>query len=647
MARPRNGHQVTLEPLPTGEICRLVQARLGVEALPEALARQVTEKADGNPLFAEEIVSFLTERGILRTTEGTLDYDASAVAAALPGSVQSLLTARVDRLAPKDRTLLQAASVVGRRFDPELLIVAVNESDIDARLAAMQALDLIRRESKSSDYVFKHALVRDALYQSLLTGPRAALHLKIAEEIERRSGNRLTEVAEVLAHHYGQTDYADKAFAYLSMAGSKSLSVYSLDEAATHFAAALATLDKNSDCASDDQVAEFLVSYTLLLNISRQLKVLIDLLKRYLARIERLGDDPRGVLIRHQYVVALIWNAGYREAATVQRETSSIAERLGDSRSRAYSLAGEIHVSSVTMLPLHELETLKRDAINAASDTADAYIQSWTRFVIGWEEFILGRVNDARDSAHELMQVGRLLNDPRSTGLGLALLTWIALVCDSYLEALDYSEQSLTVAVTPWDRNAATLGKGCALVLLRRTEEGAKLLEDDRRRCLADGDLYSLTASDGILAVCRALQGNIGQGIRLLEEGILRREKEGLPVADWYRLFLCEVYLLIIGGNEKLPFATLLKNLRILLKVMATASSRIRALMTRVLENPRFDPDGHHVGHAKMILGLLYKIKKKRALALEHLTEAKRILSQFGQTPMLARVDAALAELGQ
>ena len=70
----------------------------------------------------------------------------------------------------------------------------------------------------------------------------------------------LIEVAEVLAHHYSQTDRADKAFAYLSMAGSKSLSVYSLEEAATHFAAALALLDKNPDCASDDQFADFLVS---------------------------------------------------------------------------------------------------------------------------------------------------------------------------------------------------------------------------------------------------------------------------------------------------------------------------------------------------------------------------------------------------
>ena len=109
----------------------------------------------------------------------------------------------------------------------------------------MQALDLVLREGNSDDYAFKHALVRDALYQSLLAEPRTFLHLKIAEEIERRSNNRLTEVAEVLAHHYSQTESAEKAFAYLSMAGSKSLSVYSLDEAAIDFTAALALLDKN------------------------------------------------------------------------------------------------------------------------------------------------------------------------------------------------------------------------------------------------------------------------------------------------------------------------------------------------------------------------------------------------------------------
>ena len=116
------------------------------------------------------------------------------VATALPSSVQSLLTARVDRLTQNDRALLQAASVIGRRFDPQLLAGAIGASDVDVRLAAMQALDLVHRERKSDNYVFKHVLVRDALYQSLLTEARKELHLKIGEEIERRSGNRLNEL---------------------------------------------------------------------------------------------------------------------------------------------------------------------------------------------------------------------------------------------------------------------------------------------------------------------------------------------------------------------------------------------------------------------------------------------------------------------
>ncbi len=234
--------KLPLQPLPAGDVRHLIQQRLSVDTLPEGLARQLTEKADGNPLFVEEIVSYLVERGTLRIVTGTLDCDASAVTAALPASVQSLLTVRVDRLPVKDKALLQVASAIGRRFDPQLLAAATGETDIETRLATMQKFDLLRVENELSDYEFKHALVRDALYNSLLSDARMALHLKIAEEIERRSDNRLTEVTEILAHHYGQTDRVSKAFAYLSMSGNKSLSVYSLDEATKYFTAALALM---------------------------------------------------------------------------------------------------------------------------------------------------------------------------------------------------------------------------------------------------------------------------------------------------------------------------------------------------------------------------------------------------------------------
>jgi len=78
---------------------------------------------------------------------------------------------------------------------------------------------------------------------------------------------------------------------------------------------------------------------------------------------------------------------------------------------------------------------------------------------------------------------------------------------------------------------------------------------------------------------------------------------------------------------------------------MLTAQRRISELVARIRQNPQLDPNGHHIGRCEMILGLLYKAKKNRTLAVQHLTDAKRIASQFGPTPMLAKIDAALAEV--
>jgi hypothetical protein len=110
---------------------------------------------------------------------------------------------------------------------------------------------------------------------------------------------------------------------------------------------------------------------------------------------------------------------------------------------------------------------------------------------------------------------------------------------------------------------------------------------------------------------------------------------------------LAEVNLEIIAGKEKPPLVVLLKNLPILLKCTLTASSRIPTLIAHAKNNTQFDPACPLFGRSEMIVGLLYKKKKKQALAVQHLTEARRILSPFGQTPTLARVEAALAELGQ
>jgi class 3 adenylate cyclase len=637
-----------LKPLPTGDICHLVQARLGVVTLPEALARQVTEKAEGNPLFAEEIVSFLTERGVLRAERGEFGFDAKA-AVEIPASVQSLLTARVDRLPAKDRGLLQAAAAIGRRFDPQLLSAVVGEAEIDDGLNAMQAVDLVHFVSGSGECMFKHALVRDALYQSLLSEARTGLHLKIADEIERRSGNRLFEVAELLAYHYSQTDQSGKAFTYLGMAGAKCLGVYSLDEAEKHFTAAAEFLDRNSDCATDELVADFLSNYSQFLSLKPNYAQIVDTIDHNMLRLRRLGDRRECVPILHHYVFALIYMRRFRDAQEAQKPLSLMADYLVDDKSQAYALAGEIHVS--TMLAPQSVEAseaLTHRAKTAAFATSDAYIQSMVLWVIAWDEVHSGRMDKARITAHELIGIGQRLNDPRPTTIALWVLGWIAIMSDDYQEALHYGDECTKLALTQLDRLIGQGIKGVALILLRNVDEGATILDDQRAQCVARNWLYQLTGSDVPWGLSLVLKGRIAAGIRFINNAISARDCEGYRlVADWSGLFLCELFLEIIAEKKRPPLLILLKNLPILLKVIFTASSRIHALTARVFDNPQFDPEGHHIGRAQMILGLLYKAKKKRSLALRHLNEAKRILSQFGQTPILARVDAALAELGQ
>jgi hypothetical protein len=166
------------------------------------------------------------------------------------------------------------------------------------------------------------------------------------------------------------------------------------------------------------------------------------------------------------------------------------------------------------------------------------------------------------------------------------------------------------------------------------------MLRDRMAKCTANDWQQHVLGLDGIWGVALVIRGEIAAGIRWLEHSILRREREGYRVlADWFRLYLCEIYLEIISGKERPPAKVLAANMLMLAKVMFTAEKRIVALVEQIRQIPQFDPDGHFFGRSEMMLGLL-------TLAVQHLREAKHTMSQFGPTPMLAKIEGALAELG-
>jgi tetratricopeptide (TPR) repeat protein len=607
----------------------------------------VTERAGGNPLFGEEILSFLIEQGALRVYSGKADFDAALGESGLPASLQSLLAARMEKLPLEDRALLQAAAAIGRRFDPGLLALVVEtQNDVGTALQRLQAQDIVYRDANSSDYVFKHVLLRDSVYQSLLTGRRADLHRKIAEALEKRSERRLAEVAETLAHHYALTDRKDLAFTYLAMAGAKSVGVFSLDEADQYFASALALYERDPTCADDERFAECLANYALCSNISLRVKTIIDLAARFRPILNRLGDNRHHVLFLHHYAASLVWNGQYLEALRVQKDLSAMAERLGDPKSVAYALVSELSASIYASPTTSEaFATRRREAETALANVDDAYLQYFYLANVGWDEVCRGRVVQARAAADRLMEIGRLTNEPRSLGYGAAMKAIIAMVTDDYEPAIEMAEVALSASRAPFEKAIAASAKYAALALLNRpgaVEEVGRYVA----MCEENGWILFLSGPETLLGVALATAGRIDDALRHIEAAIVRREKEGYrAAADWGRLYLCEIYLAILSGEGGGSLSVLVRNIRSVAGAVLFGPQRILSLVEAVRANTQFDREGHYFGRTEMILGLLYKIKKKRALAARHLTEARRILIAFGPSPTLTRVETALAAL--
>jgi hypothetical protein len=275
------------------------------------------------------------------------------------------------------------------------------------------------------------------------------------------------EVAESLAHHYRQTDNAKKAFQYLCLAGSRSLSVYSLEEAEAHFSAAIALLDANQGCASDEQVADLLVDYTLHQNALGNVGNVVEIIQRFETRLNSLADSANTVSIAHQKVFGLCFMGSFQAALEEQSHIDKMAGRLNDDRSIAYALSSQILVSSaVAPKSRQELAPLVKSALNAASRVQDAYIRSVVRWVIAIDELCRGRMTMARQIAEEMSEIGRDLKDPRSTGMAMGILGWIALTSDDYENALHCAEECLAVAFTPQERmNALGVKRICSRLL--------------------------------------------------------------------------------------------------------------------------------------------------------------------------------------
>jgi adenylate cyclase len=206
---------IHLEPLTPAESVAVARGFLGVAALPEDLERIIASRAEGNPFFIEELLQALLELGSLAVVNGRavlakLDVE-------IPDTVQGTVLARVDRLTPAERSLLQQLAVIGRHFSTDLVQAVTADRNVGIALDALARAQLLVSPAPEQ-WAFKHALIQEVTYETLLLRQRKELHARVAAALEARAADDPASL-EALAAHYAKAEVPEKARRYSLAAG--------------------------------------------------------------------------------------------------------------------------------------------------------------------------------------------------------------------------------------------------------------------------------------------------------------------------------------------------------------------------------------------------------------------------------------------
>jgi class 3 adenylate cyclase/tetratricopeptide (TPR) repeat protein len=320
------------------------------KALPDVVVEQILSRADGVPLFIEELTHTLLESGLLRALPDHYELDGPLPPLAVPMTLQDSLVARLDRLASV-KDVVQTGATIGREFSYELIaaVATLPPADLAAALERLTTSGLISQRGTPPDatYTFKHTLVQDAAYGTLLRGRRQQLHAKIAKLLTERFRATADDLPEVVAHHFTEAGLASDAIGYWRRAGQRASGRWANREAADSFERALSVLEElPKSSANLEQSFEIRLELRTVLNLLGEVGQMLGRLREAETIAVQLKDERR----RCQ-VCALMTNVhcnlGEFDAAVASGTRAlDIAGRLDDLQLRILSTSYLVQVHS-------------------------------------------------------------------------------------------------------------------------------------------------------------------------------------------------------------------------------------------------------------------------------------------------------------
>jgi class 3 adenylate cyclase/predicted ATPase len=545
---------LTLGRLSRPQVAQMIAQIAGGKALPPAVVEEIITKTDGVPLFVEELTSMILESGLLQEVAGRYELTGPLPPLAIPTTLHDALMARLDRLSTA-KAVAQLGATIGRTFAYELLqaMALLDDARLQSGLQQLVDAELVSQHgvAPQATYTFKHALIQDAAYQSLLRGTRQQYHQRLAQVVAERFPQVAETQPELLAHHYTKAGLYEQAIPYWQRAGQQALQRSANLEAVQHLTTGLellAMLPETPARTQKELDLQIALGPVLIATKGFAAPEVEQTYARARALCAQVGETPqlfptlRGLCLFYQN----------RGALPTARELGDQLNRLAQ-RVAVPTLCLEAHdAHGSTLFQLGEYAAA-RTHLEQGIALIDTAVQRDLALRHGWAPGVrclvyaantlwcLGAPAQAMRRSQESLALAQEIAHPHGLVLTHHWATYLHHRRREVSAVQAQAEALLTLATTqgfPLYIGFGTCWRGWALAMQGQGEVGLAQIRQGLAAVLATGQMLARPIWLTLLAEAAGHAGHLEEGLRLLAEALAAFEasKRGDMLAEVYRL---------------------------------------------------------------------------------------------------------------
>ncbi len=643
--------EIRLQDLSPSESQNMVESLLNTEDVPPEFRRFVQQKVEGNPFYLEEISNSLIESKALirdnrswRVTRPITETDISS-------TIHGVISARLDRLEKESKRVLQEASVIGRAFYYEILKkITELKGNIDQNLSGLERLDLIKGRSIEPDleYIFKHALTQEVVYNGLLKKERKEIHERIGLVMEQLFRDRLPEFYETLAFHFRQGQSVLKSVDYLIKSGEKSLKRYALEESNKYFAEAFELLTNKPEKSLEEKrlIIDLIVKWALVFYYRCDIKGWENLFMSYRDLAESLDDQER-LAIFYAWLGFGLVGKDNKKSMNYLRKGLEIGERLSDQKIIGYACTWLTWTCCDLGLYDEAIHYGKRAQEIAKMVESDHYLYFKSLGGIGMTCWQKGDPKKLLEVGREMLEYGQRHGNIRSQASGHISLGGVHNLVGNHSMFIKCLQKAFEVSADPMYDMVAKTYIGLGYILNDQVQEAEEPLREVVSFCREhDFDWVGMPAQV-FLGVVIIAKGNMTQGFKMIEDALKTfiREERRYFIAMTEHI-IGKIYSQIVEGAGPISPLSIAKNIGFLVKNVPFADKKAEFHFNKAIEIAKEIKAKSLLGPLYLDLGLMHKAKKRTDKARGSLAEAIQIFEQCEAEVYLKQAKEALTSLG-